>query len=133
MDIIIRKYTPEDENALFSLIEKEGGEWSDYWSVTGKPKYIKALASSVVFLLFSYSVLCGYIRCRDDGGFGVYVFDLLVDRDYRGNDFGRLLIENVCRDYSDNDVYVMGDVYPYYEDNLGYETAGKIYIAGKGD
>lgn len=56
----------------------------------------EALDHSVNYLLFSGDELCGYIRCRDDDGFGVYVYDLLVDKTHRGKEFGRLLMEQVC-------------------------------------
>ena len=35
-------------------------------------------------------------------------------------------MEHVCREFSDNTVYVMG-VYPYYE-KLDYKKAGAVYI-----
>ena len=54
--------------------------------------------------------------------------DLLVDKEYRGKEYGRLLMEQACLDYPGDTVYVTGDVYPYYEDKLGYEAEGKIYI-----
>jgi len=66
------------------------------------------------------------MRCRDDDGFGVYIYDLLVDQAYHGKEYGRLLMERICRDYPSDNVYVMGDVYPYYE-KPGYEVEGKIY------
>jgi len=50
----------------------------------------------------------------------------LVDKQYRGKEYGRLLMEQVCRDFPDDIVYVTGDVYPYYE-KLGYKVEGKIY------
>ena len=125
--VVIRKYAHEDEKQLLALIEREGEEWKDYWQGKGKAKYQKALASSIVYLLFEDGFLCGYARCRDDDGFGVYVYDLLVDKNHRGHEYGRLLMEKVCHDFPSDIVYVMGDVYPYYEDNLGYEIEGKIY------
>ena len=127
---MLKKYTPEYEADLFVLIEREGEEWKDYWHDTGKDKYKKALASSAVYLVFEAENLCGYVRCRDDDGFGVYIYDLLVDQKYRGKNYGRLLMERVCHDYPNDIVYVMGDVYPYYE-KLGYEEEGKIYIVRK--
>ena len=126
-NIAVKRYNPEEEARLFALLEEEGGDWIDYWGPEGKQKYRKALASSVVYLLFEEECLCGYVRCRDDDGFGVYVYDLLVNRQYRGNEYGRLLMEQVYHDFPEEAVYVMGDVYPYYEDALGYETEGKIY------
>lgn len=122
---LIRRYTREDEAEFFALIEREGEEWT-YWQGGNRVKYIKALDSCIVYLLFEGDVLCGYARCRDDGGFGVYVLDLLVDKAYRGNEYGRLLMEQACHDYPNDTVYVAGDVYPYYE-KLGYEIEGKIY------
>lgn len=124
----IRRYTSDDENQLFALIEREGETWESYWGTKGKSKYQKAIASSFIYLLFEDEILCGYARCRDDDGFGVYIYDLLVDKEYRGKEYGRLLMERICHDFPDDIVYVMGDVYPYYEDKLGYDIEGKIYI-----
>jgi len=132
MEIKTIKYTPENEHQLFALIEREGEDWT-YWQDDNWIKYKKALESSVTYLLFKNEVLCGYIRCRDDGGFGIYVYDLLVDKEYRGNDYGRYLMEQVCMDYPNDTVYVLGDVYPYYEEKLGYEIEGKVYIVKKKD
>jgi ribosomal protein S18 acetylase RimI-like enzyme len=128
----IRKYTPADSDNLFALIEREGDEWT-YWQGENKAKYQKALNNSIVYLVFESEALCGYLRCHDDYGFGVYVQDLLVDKAYRGKDYGRLLMERVCRDFPDDVVYVMGDVPVYYEDKLGYEVEGKIYVVKKED
>ena len=124
----IIEYTPENEQQLFDLIQSEGDEWT-YWQGDNRAKYIKALLTSVTYLLFENDVLCGYIRCRDDGGFGIYVYDLLVEKNHRGNDYGRLLLEHVILLYKNDTVYVLGDVYPYYEDKLSYEIAGKVYIS----
>jgi len=127
MNIEIRKYTLVDENQLFDLIEREGDEWVEYWQGENRAKYRKLLAECVNYLIFDGGTLCGYIRCRDDGGFGVYIFDLLVDKLYRGNGYGRLLMERVREDFPNDAVYVLGDVYPYYE-GLGYKEEGKVYI-----
>jgi len=126
-DIIIRRYTPEDDNQLFALIEREGEEWKDYWRDDGRAKYQKTLATSIVYLLLENKTLCAYTRCRDDDGYGVYVYDLLVDQNHRGKEYGRLLMERIREDFSDNPVYVMSDIDPYYE-KLGYEKAGSIFI-----
>jgi len=37
-------------------------------------------------------------------------------------------MERVCHDFPENTVYVLGDVYTYYEDKLGYDIEGKVYI-----
>lgn len=126
-DITIRRYEPKDDSVLLSLIEHEGDGWKDYWYGANRLKYQKALASSITYLLFRGKELCGFTRCRDDDGYGVYVHDLLVDKKHRGYEYGRMLMEAVCRDFPDATVYVMSDVNPYYE-KLGYEVEGSIFV-----
>ncbi|MDR2931874.1 MAG: GNAT family N-acetyltransferase [Oscillospiraceae bacterium] len=130
----IRRYTKADEAALFTLLAAEGGEWIGYYGDENKDRYKRAVESSVTYLAFDEDVLCGYCRCRDDDGFGVYVYDLLVDRDYRGRHFGRLLMERVCADYPGDPVYVMSDVDAYYE-KQGYRREGSVFevIPGAAD
>ncbi len=52
---------------------------------------------------------------------------ILVDKNYRGNEYGRALMESVSRDFPDAPVYVMSDVNPYYE-KLGYAVEGTIFV-----
>lgn len=87
-NIRIVEYKSDYDDQLFSLLENEGLEWEDYWKGSGKSKYKKALSSSISYLLYKEDALYGYIRCRNDDGFGVYVYDLLIDREYRGNGYG---------------------------------------------
>jgi len=125
--ITIKRYGIEDEDQLFALIEREGEDWKGYWHGSGRMKYQKALANSINYVLFEGEALCGYVRCRDDDGFGMYVYDLLVDQKHRGKEYGRLLMERICLDFPSDIVYVMSDVNPYYE-KLGYEKEGTIFI-----
>jgi len=125
--VSIRQYEPKDEEELFLLHKREGDDWKDYWEDEGRLKYQKALANSISYLLFEDDELCGYVRCRDDDGFGVYVHDLLVDKECRGKEYGRMLMEQVCCDFPNDTIYVMSDVNPYYE-KLGYEVEGTIFI-----
>ncbi|MDR2183170.1 MAG: GNAT family N-acetyltransferase [Clostridiales bacterium] len=128
----IRKYGPKDEGALFSLMEREGEEW-EYWQGGNRAKYSKALQDCITYLIFENGALCGFVRCRDDGGFGVYIFDLLVDAAYRGRGYGRLMMEHVCREFPSNTIYIMSDVDGYYGGKLGYQREGTIFIVNKAD
>jgi ribosomal protein S18 acetylase RimI-like enzyme len=123
----IRKYTKNDESLLFDLIVDEGDEWMDYHSPNGRKKYRKAIASSIVYIALKNNELCGYVRCKDDGGFGIYIYDLLVKKCHRGKQLGRKLMEKVSKDYPSQTVYVMSDVDAYYK-KLGYEKAGSIFV-----
>ena len=110
----IRKYRKADEASLFDLLVSEGDEWSDYHGV-GREKYIKALESSITYVAWDDALVCGYARCREDDGLGVYVYDLLVRKTHRGRLIGKSLMERVCRDFPGQPVYVMSDADSYYE------------------
>jgi ribosomal protein S18 acetylase RimI-like enzyme len=122
----IKKYSKADESLLFNLLVDEGDEWSDYHGAAGRDKYIKALESSITYIACDETLVCGYVRCREDDGFGVYIYDLLVRKKYRGRQIGKSLMERVCKDFPDQPVYVMSDVDSYYE-KLGYRREGSIF------
>mgnify|MGYP000030338638 CR=1 FL=1 len=122
----IRPYQEEDAEDLFKMMEKES-DWIDYCNGEGKKKYARALLTSITYLLFEKEKICGYVRCREDDGFGVYIYDLLVDADCRGKNYGRFLMEQACKDFPEQTVYVMSDVDPYYE-KQGYQKEGTIFM-----
>jgi ribosomal protein S18 acetylase RimI-like enzyme len=123
----IKKYNKADEKILFDLLIDEGDEWIDYHGPKGRSQYIKAIESSVTYIACHENIVCGYVRCREDDGFGVYIFDLLVKKSYRGNQIGKRLMDRVCEDFPNQQVYVMSDVDPYYE-KLGYPKEGSIFV-----
>jgi ribosomal protein S18 acetylase RimI-like enzyme len=127
--ILIRRYLITDEKQLFELLEREGEDWQDYWRF-GAEKYKKALISCVTYVAFDGGIMCGYVRCREDDGFGIYVYDLLVDAKFRGRGIGRMLLERVCGDYPDQICYAMSDADGYYKKS-GYQREGSIFIVKK--
>jgi ribosomal protein S18 acetylase RimI-like enzyme len=122
----IRRYSNADEEQLFIMMREEGPEWESYYAENKKEKYLRALASSLTYTAYQGNTLCGYIRCRDDDGFGVYIYDLLVRRSCRGQGIGQKLIEFVCAEFPEDTVYVMSDVDDYYK-KLGYRREGSIF------
>lgn len=126
IDIEVIKYSKNHEILLFEMLLEEGEDWADYHSITGRDKYIKALESSITYIIFDNKIICGYVRCREDDGFGIYVYDLLVRKQFRGKQFGRILMERVKRDHPEQPVYVMSDVDLYYT-KLGYNKVGSIF------
>lgn len=122
----IRLYTAQDENGMHALLLSEGDDWSCYSADTAFKKYKRALKSSLVYVAYEGATLCGYVRCRNDDGFGIYVYDLLVNKPFRGRSIGRLLMERVCADFPSDTVYVMSGVDGYYE-KLDYPREGSIY------
>lgn len=126
----IKRYSINDEDELLALIQREEDDWREYWSEKGQVKYIKALANSIVYLIYEDNHLCGYLRCRDDDGFGVYIYDLLIDANFRGKGYGKQLMERVASDFLGSIVYVMSDVDDYYK-KLNYEKVGSIFAVSK--
>lgn len=122
----IRKFTPEDQDALFRMMEEEGSDWREYYGPEGRDRYLAALLGGASYVLWEDGILCGYIRCREDEGFGVYVYDLLVAKPFRGRHLGKALMEQVLLDYPGQAVYVMSDADPYYR-KLGYKKIGSIF------
>ncbi|WFF71873.1 GNAT family N-acetyltransferase [Proteiniclasticum sp. QWL-01] len=122
----IKKYSKADETLLFDLLIDEGDDWIEYHGAAGRSKYVKALESSITYIAYHENLVCGYARCREDNGFGVYVYDLLVRKTRRGRQIGKSLMERVCQDFPEQPVYVMSDVDMYYE-KLGYRREGSIF------
>jgi GNAT superfamily N-acetyltransferase len=117
----ILSYNRTHETQLFDLIHSDP-EWSEYLQF--KQRYIQALEQSVVFMLMDKDVCIGFIRGKDDSGFGFYVYDLLVRKDNRGHGYGKALIDHVRSLYQP--VYVMSDVDAYYE-KIGMTKIGSIF------
>ncbi len=123
--ILIKEYQLQYEEELFTLLQNEGEEWSEYWK-SKKPQYQKALQNSLAYLIFENNTLCGYLRLRDDDGFGIYIYDLLVDKNFRGNHYGKMLMDYVLEKFPNDEVYVMSDVDEYYK-RFDYEVEGTIF------
>lgn len=122
----ICSYAIEMENDLFNLIKSEGEDWSDYTSELGRNNYIRAIETSIVYVIYESNEIIAYIRCKEDNGFGIYGYDLLVRQDKRGNKLGQLLIEKVKNDYPEQSIYIMSDVDEYYI-KCGYKKIGSIF------
>jgi ribosomal protein S18 acetylase RimI-like enzyme len=124
---ILRRYQLGDRQKLHQLLLSAGDEWKDYSSPEQFEKYLVAVTSSVTYVMVMDEQIIGYVRVRDDDGFGVYIYDLLVSPHYRSRGYGKQLIDHVKQNYSGQKVYVMSDIDPYYE-KLGYIREGSILI-----
>ena len=122
----IKPYSHADEARLFAMVRGEGGGWECLLDEKHIEKYRCALAKSLTYVAYEGEAMCGYVRCRNDDGLGVYVYDLLVRSTCRGQSIGKMLIGKVCADHPHETVYVMSDVDGYYE-KMGYRKIGSIF------
>ncbi len=127
----IRKYRKADEDAVLKVIENEGEDWICYWGDDASAKYRKLLAESLTFVAIKDGVICGYLRSKVDGDFGVYIIDLLVAHNCRGNSIGKKLMECLYEEYPNQAIYVLSGVDEYYS-KIGYKREGSIYSVVRG-
>lgn len=127
---IVKYDTQRDEDKLMELLFEEGDEWSCYTSDDSSDKFKKSLQESITYVAYESDTLCGFSRSIEDPGFYIYVCDLLVKRSYRGNEFGRRLMECIYNEFPDHVVFVMSDVDEYYK-KQGYKIEGTIFEVTK--
>ena len=121
-NVRIRLYKTNDSIMLFHLLSRHD-DWREYteaWT-----SYTRVLRCSKTLILFEKEMVIGFLRYKIDGAFGVYIFDLLVDKEYRGRGYGKALIAYLAKKYSSQIIYVMSDADAYYENN-GFEKVGSI-------
>ena len=120
----ILKYRKENELELISLLRQEP-DWSSFLSDDAIDTFKQALLESETFLCESKGNICGYLRALVDG-FGIYISELYVAPQCRGNSFGSELLEKVKQEHPNQDVYVLSDEDAYYE-KLGYQRIGAVF------
>lgn len=122
----IKRYTQADELLMLDLIRSEGSDWDCYSAPDAFEKYKRVLENSITYVAYQGDILCGYARAIDDFGLYIYICDLLVAKQFRGQELGRKLMEQVCTDHPQQTVYVMSGVDGYYT-KLGYSREGSIF------
>ena len=119
-----------DSKSLFDMMQRED-DWTDYsGDDTAIKKYKIALAESVTYVLYDDDTCCGFIRARDDFGFNIFIHDLLVCKTHRGKSYGKMLIEQLCKDFAGT-IFVMSDADEYYRKQGYTEIEGHIVIIKK--
>ena len=120
----ITRYQKENERELLALLGEEP-EWSSFLTDDAIDTFKNALLESETFVYESQGNICGYLRALIDG-FGIYVSELYVAPQYRGNSFGEQLLRRVKQEHLNQDVYVFSDEDLYYE-KLAYQRVGSVF------
>jgi len=122
----VRKYKKEDADNVIKIVELEGDEWKAYYAPENVERFKRALGKSITYVAYEGEELCGYSRSVDDNACEIIVCDLLVTPKHRGKNVGSRLMECICSDYPEKEVYVMSDVDEYYE-KQEYKKIGSVY------
>jgi len=120
----IMKYQREYEVELIALLKNEP-DWSSFVSEGAIDRFKEVLLEGETYLCESQGNICGYIRALVDG-FGIYVSELYVAPQCRGNGFGAELLGKIKQAHPNQDVYVFSDEDLYYE-KLGYKRVGSVF------
>lgn len=121
----IVKYTEMYEDEVMDVIRREGEDWKVYWEEPNASKYRKCLRQSVTYVALADGKVCGYSRSLPDALF-IYVCDLLVNKEFRGNGLGEKLMRCLQQDYPDLPVYIMSGNDEYYK-TISCVKEGSIY------
>ncbi|NIZ18643.1 GNAT family N-acetyltransferase [Entomospira culicis] len=127
LGFLIRRYLLSDYTRLFAMMRLED-DWHGYTDPLTAERYQRALESSIVYVAILDHHIVAYLRARDDDGFGLYIYDLLVQKEFRGHQLGKMLIEELARDYPNGTIYVMSDVDVYYHKQGFTQREGSILV-----
>lgn len=124
--IKIRPYRKRQDTKLLDLLLSEGSEWAEYTAPNKRDLYLLNCEKSFTYLLYEDEEVIGYIRALEDYSYYMYVCDLLVRKDKRGQGYGKLLMDHIQKEFPNLTVLVMSDVDEYYT-KLGYQKIGSIF------
>jgi len=124
----IRYRIPDDDDRLFAMMREEGEEWIVYHGEEGARNYRAALSSSTTLVAWEGEEALGFLRARDDDGVGVYVYDLLVRKAFRGRSIGRRLLDRLADDHPGVPLHILSDADGYYE-KQGFTRVGSVFLA----
>lgn len=122
----IKQYQQTMASSLHLLLVEAGEEWQDYYHENKWPHYQLVLQQTKAKVIMNKQQVIGYVRYVEDYGYGVYIYDLLVHPQYRGQGLGNKLMRSVKADYPTQEVYVMSDVDGYYK-KIGYSKVGSLF------
>lgn len=113
----------EHEKDIFQLLlEYTGAEELN----NRKEDYKRLLFQSETFVAYMKDELVAYTRCIQDGGFNVWIVELLVNPRFQSQGIGGRLLEYVKSLYPFEDVYVLSEEDEYYM-KKSYKKIGSIF------
>lgn len=122
----LRKYNENKDYAnLIALFQCEPS-WSWFLSDQHRLRHKQSLRESITYVAYEREQIIGYSRSLEDIGTYIYVCELLVKKDFRGNSFGKQMLDAIAADYPEHEIFIMSDEDLYYQ-KIGYTRIGSIF------
>ena len=122
----IRRYNAASDSEKILELMRSEEDWSFYLKDQVIEKYLLSLANSITYVACHEDELVGYSRSIDDFDTYIYVCDLLVHKQHRGQAIGKQLLDCLSKEFPKHEIFVMSDVDLYYE-KLGYLREGSLF------
>lgn len=117
MEVVIKEVSELDYSDIFSLYKEEG--WTNFSFETICDIY----SASIGMVVQVDQKIVGVIRAITDTKLTLFICELIVDKNYRRQGYGRKLIEEVHSLYPNTQVELISDANNFYE-SLGFRTVG---------
>ncbi|MEQ6389341.1 GNAT family N-acetyltransferase [Bacillaceae bacterium S4-13-58] len=117
MNLEIRKYEENDLERIHELNKEEG--WTNLVEKMGDTREAWK-HSNIAYVIEDEDGVIGYIRGMTDTRVSLYICELLIDKKYRGQGFGKRLLQYVH------------DLYPRTRMELLASSSSHTYYEGNG-
>ncbi|MFZ7333234.1 GNAT family N-acetyltransferase [Streptococcus pluranimalium] len=116
----VRFADSEDMVSLAKLYQSQG------WESFTEERIVHLLESSHYILIEENGVIIAFLRYLTDDVLTTFIAEILVDKAFRGQGLGRLLVEEIMNLHSKTRLELISEADDFY-DHLGFRNVGKGY------
>ena len=110
----------EDMVSLSKLYQSQG------WGSFTEERIVHLLESSHYMLIEENGVIIAFLRYLTDDVLTTFIAEILVDKAFRGQGLGRLLVEEIMNLHPKTRLELISEADDFY-DHLGFRNVGKGY------
>lgn len=116
----VRFADSEDMLSLSKLYQSQG------WESFTEERIVHLLESSHYMLIEENGVIIAFLRYLTDDVLTTFIAEILVDKAFRGQGLGRLLVEEIMNLHPKTRLELISEADDFY-DHLGFRNVGKGY------
>ncbi|MGQ9412326.1 GNAT family N-acetyltransferase [Streptococcus pluranimalium] len=116
----VRFADSEDMVSLSKLYQSQG------WESFTEERIVHLLESSHYMLIEENGVIIAFLRYLTDDVLTTFIAEILVDKAFRGQGLGRLLVEEIMNLHPKTRLELISEADDFY-DHLGFRNVGKGY------